>query len=144
MNHFHYNIISRNLQFKIISLFKKMYFGKTLLICLLYMASESCLYDSAMNHTTPSNVAVSDAATQEILPTSTEMGSTGATNIGALSDNEMVTNGETTAALVESQVMGTNTGKVEDGTATLVTATAIPDVGTSTNSSMFFMLREFF
>ena len=107
------------------------------------MASESCLYDSAMNHTTPSNVAVSNAATLEMLPTSTEMVTTGATNIGAISDNQMVTKVEPTASLVDTQVMGTYTDKVGDGTATLVTATATPDVGISTNSSMFFMWREF-
>ena len=106
------------------------------------MASDSCLYDFAMNHTTPSNVAVCNAATLEILPNSTEMGPTGATKIGAISDNEMITKVETTASLIESQVMGTNTDKLGDGTATLVTATATPDVETSTNSSMFFMWRE--
>ena len=51
------------------------------------MVSVCCLYDSPMNHPTPSAEAVSNAATQEILPT--------------------------------------------------------PDVETSTNSSMFFMGREF-
>ena len=120
-----------------------MYFGKTLLICLLYLASESCLYDSATNHTTPSNLAVSNAATLEILPTTTETGTTGDTNVGTILDNEMVTKVETTASLVESQVMGTNTDKLVDGTATFVTATATPEVVTSTNSSMFFMWREF-
>ena len=114
-----------------------------MLICLLYLASESCLYDSATNHTTPSNLAVSNAATLEILPTTTETGTTGDTNVGTILDNEMVTKVETTASLVESQVMGTNTDKLVDGTATFVTATATPEVVTSTNSSMFFMWREF-
>ena len=120
-----------------------MYFGKTLLLCQLYMAYQCCLYDSAINHPTPSTVAVSNAATLEILQNSSEMGTRGAMNVGAISDNEMVTKVETTASMVELQVMGTNTDKVVEGTATLVTATATPDVKTSTNSSMFFMWREF-
>ena len=143
MNHFPYNIISCKIVFKIISLFKKMYFGKTLLLCVLYMASDCCFYDSAINHPTLSTVAVSNAATLEILPTSTEMDTTGTMKLGSISDNEMVTKVETTASKVESQVMGTNTAKVVDGTATLFTATATPDAENSTNSSMFFMWREF-
>ncbi len=120
-----------------------MYFVKILLLCVLNMASACCLYDSSMNHPTPSTVAVSNAAIQEILPISTEMSTTGAMNVASISDNEMVTKVETTALIVESQMMGTNTAIVVDGTATLVAATATPDAETSTNSSMFFMWREF-
>ena len=82
------------------------------------MASECCLYKSAIDHPTPSTVAVSNAATLEILTTSTEMGTTGAMNVGATSESEMVT-------------------------ATLVTAPATHDLETSTNSSMFFVWIEF-
>ena len=142
MNHFSYNIISRKIRFKIISLFKKMYFGKILLLCMLYMASACCLYDSAMNHPSPT-MAVSNAATLEILPTSTEMGITGAMDIGTISDTEMVTKVAATASIVESQVIGTNIDEVVDDTATLFTATATPDAETSTNSSMFFMWKNF-
>ena len=143
MNHFPYNIIGSKIQFKIISLFKKMYFGKTILLCMLYVASGCCLYDSAINYPTPSIVVESNSATQEIFPTSTEMGTTGAMDVGSISDTEMVTKVETTVSIVEIPVIGTNTDKEVDGTATFVTVTATPDEETSTTSSMFFMWREF-
>ena len=118
-----------------------MYFGKTIQLCVLYMASACCLYDSAMNHPTPSTVVVSNAATQDIFPASTVTGTTYAMDIGSISDTELVTKVETSASIVETQVIGTNTDEEVDGTATLVTVTASPDAETSTSSSMLFMWR---
>ena len=143
MNHFPYNIMSSKIQFKIISLFKKMYFGKPMLLCVLYMASACCLYDSAMNHPTPSTVFVSNTATQEIIPAPIEMGTTGAMDLGSITDTEMVTKVKTTASIVETQVIGTNTDEEVDGTDTLVTATVSPDAETSTTTGMFFMWADF-
>ena len=143
MNHIPYNIISSKIQFKIKQLFKKMYFGMTMLLGVLYMTSASFFYDSALNHPTPSTVVVSNAATEEIIPATTEMGTTGAMDIGSFTDTDMVTKLKTTASIIETQVIGTNTDEEVDGTVTLVTVTASPDGETSTNSSMFFMWREF-
>ena len=137
MNHIPYNIISSKILFKIKLLFKKMCFGKTMLLGMLYMASTCSFYDSAINHPTPSTLVVSNAVTEEIIPATTEKGTTGAMDIGTIANSDVVTKMKTTASIVETQVISTNTDEELDGRATLVTVTASPDGETSTNSSMF-------
>ena len=143
MNHISYNKMSSKIQFKLKSLFKKMYFGKTMLIGVLSMASACSFYDSAINNPTPSTMVISKAATQEIIPATTEKGTTGAMDIASSTDTDMVTKLKTTASIVETQVIGTKTDEEVDGTDTLVTLSASPEAESSTISSMFFMWSEF-
>ena len=128
-----------------------------MLLYMLSVESAFSLFDTVTNHISPSPVVVSTVTTQELTPASTEISTTDVMNVGSISETELVTTQmETTASTGVATTLATKgitttalqvaTTANEDvgGTTTLATVTATSDAATFTNSSKFFMWREFY
>ena len=127
-----------------------------MLLCVLCVASAFSFFDTATNHLSPSPVVVFTAATQDLTPASSEISTTGAMDMGSISETELVTSqmetiasaGLTTTLATKvfttaALQVGTTADEEEGGRTAMATVTATSDGVTSTNSSMFYMWREF-